>query len=298
MKNLHADEVETDPSLVRRLLATQFPRWADLPIGRVPSSGTDNALYRLGDDLVARLPRVERAVPDADTDAWLPKLAPHLPLAVPEKLATGMPGDGYPWRWSIYRWLHGETITPEGLTDPLQAARDLARFVGVLEGIDATGGPLPARDRRGGPLAPRDGRVRAAIAACGDLIDARTVTAAWEDALAAPAWDGAPVWVHGDLQAGNVLGRDGHLSAVIDWGALAVGDPACDLLAAWSLFSAHARDVFRAELGSDEATWRRGRGWALSTALIALPYYLHTNPGIVANSRRKIAEVLADSAQT
>ncbi len=293
---MHADEVDTDAALVRRLLTAQFPRWAGLPIASVPSAGTDNALYRLGDDLAVRLPRIHWAVGQVDKDReWLPRLAPLLPLAVPLPLAKGAPGEGYPWPWGVYRWAGGESATLERLADPRRAATDLARFITALQRIDTTGGP-PAAEHglRGVPLATRDAPTRAAIAALDSLIDADATTRVWEAALQAPEWKRAPVWFHGDLLRGNLLVERGRLSAVIDWSGLGVGDPACDLMIAWNLFDRDNRDAFRAALGADDATWARGRGHALSQAAIFIPYYWHTNPVGVANARRQIEEVLAD----
>lgn len=296
---MHADEVETDAALVRRLLAAQFPRWAHLPIAPVPSAGTDHALYRLGEDKVVRLPRIHWAVGQADKEQrWLPWLAPHLPLAVPVPLAVGAPGAGYPWRWSVYPWLDGENASLDRLADPHQAAADLAGFVAALQRIDASDGPPPGDHNswRGVPLAARDEATRAAIAALRGALDTDALTAAWEAALATPAWAGRSVWLHGDLQAGNLLAQDGRLSAVIDFGCLGVGDPACDVMPAWTLFTAATRPAFRAALAVDDATWARGRGWALSFGLIALPYYWDTNPGLAAIARHAIAEALADDS--
>lgn len=294
---MHADEVETDVSLVGRLLAAQFPQWADLPIEPVPSAGTDNALYRLGDDMAVRLPRIHWAVGQVEKECqWLPKLAPHLPLAIPVPLAKGTPAEGYPWDWSVYRWLEGENATLDRIADPTQAATDLARFVAALQRIDPTGGPPsgPHNFFRGVPLAMRDAPTRDALASLRGTMDTDAATAAWEAALRAPVWHGPPVWVHGDLQSGNLLAVQGRLSAVIDFGGLGVGDPACDLIVAWNLFSAETRAVFRATLSVDEATWARGRGWALSVGLIALPYYRDTNPVLADIARHAIEEVLAD----
>jgi len=294
---MHDDEVDTDASLVSRLLAAQFPQWADLPIERVRSAGTDNAIYRLGDDLAVRLPRIPWATEQVDKEHWwLPKLAPLLPLAIPVPLAKGIPGEGYPWHWSVYRWLEGENATIERIADPRQAATELAQFIAALQRIDPTGGPPPGphNSSRGVPLAMRDPQTRAAIATLHGMLDADAVTAAWEAALQAPAWRGPPVWIHGDLQSGNLLAQQGRLSAVIDFGCLGVGDPACDLIVAWNFLSDETRDVFRSALGVDDATWARGRGWALSVGLIALPYYQSTNPVLARFSRHTIDEVLAD----
>lgn len=289
---MHADEIEITDALVSRLLAAQFPEWAKLPLTPIPSAGTDNALFRLGDDKAVRLPRIEWATGQAHKDfRWLPWLAPFLPLTIPAPLALGAPGEGYPWEWSIYRWLDGDEAALERLSNPAQAATDLARFILALQQVDPAGGP-PAR--RGVPLIQRDRPTHEAIAALRDMYDVKALTEAWEIALQAPQWDRAPVWVHGDLLPGNLLVKQGRLSAVIDFAGLGIGDPACDLIIAWNLFSGESRDVFRTTLGVDDATWARSRGWALSQALIFIPYYLNTNPVGVNIAKRAVDEVLAD----
>jgi aminoglycoside phosphotransferase (APT) family kinase protein len=298
-QKMHADEVHTDASLVRRLLAAQFPEWADLSLERVQSAGTDNAIYRLGDELAVRLPRIHWAAGQPEKEhEWLPKLAPLLPLTVPVPRALGAPAEGYPWHWSVCPWLDGENATAERIADPREAAIALGEFVAALQRIDPAGGPTPgpSNSGRGVPLALRDRETRAAIAALDGAYDAGTVTAAWEAALAAPVWHGRPVWLHGDLQAGNLLAVAGRLSAVIDFGCLGVGDPACDVMPAWAYLSAETRDAFRAALPVDDATWARARGWALSVGLIAVPYYETTNPVLAGIGRRAIDEVLADHA--
>lgn len=296
-KKMHAEEVETDASLVRRLLAAQFPQWAALSIERITSSGTDHAIYRLGDDLAVRLPRIHWATGQvAKDERWLAALAPHLPLAIPVPLAQGEPAEGYPWRWSVVPWLEGEAWTSDGIDDLRQAALALAQFIRALQRVDATGGPVAGKANfyRGVPLSVRDADFRAQVAASGDMVDARAMIEAWEAALAAPAWDGPPVWLHGDLsRPGNLLVAGGRLSAVIDFGCLGVGDPASELAAAWALFSGESRAAFRAALPFDDATWARGRGWAL-IGVGALPYYRETNPAIVAEALHTIAEVLAE----
>ncbi len=296
---MHEGEPETDPWLVRRLLAAQFPTWADLPIRLIDSSGTDNAIYRLGDDMAVRLPRIDWAVGQVAKELrWLPEFAPHLPLAIPVPLAKGLPGEGYPWDWGVYRWLDGAEVTIAGLADLDRTARDLAAFVVALREIDPAGGP-PAGEHnfgRGMPLALRDDATRGAIASLAGTVDTGAATAAWDAALRARVWEGAPVWVHGDIQAGNLLAVDERLSAVIDFGGLGVGDPACDLIVAWNLLSGTSREVFREAVGVDDATWARGRGWALSVALLFIPYYVDTNPVGVAGARRVLEEVFAEHA--
>ena len=294
---MHLDEVDINISLVVQLLITQFPQWANLPVEPAHAVGTGNALYRLGDDMVVRLPRIPSAVGQVDKEQkWLPTLAPLLPLDIPVPLAKGKPSDDYPWHWSVYRWLQGEDATIAPIADLRQAATDLAQFIIALQQIEATGGPPPGQHNfyRGVPLAVRDQQTRDAISALTDVIDTNEVTAAWNAALGVPAWNRAPVWLHGDLHAGNLLVQHGRLSAVIDFGGLGVGDPACDVMAAWVLLSAENRAVFREMLQVDDATWARGRGWALSFGLIALPYYQTTNPVLAGIARRAINEVLAE----
>jgi aminoglycoside phosphotransferase (APT) family kinase protein len=291
---MHAGEIDTDAALVRRLLAGQFPHWADLAIDPVVSYGTDHDIYRLGGRLAARLPRIEWATGQAAKEAkWLPRLAPHLPLAVPVPLAIGQPAEGYPFEWSVYRWLPGENA--DGTIDDLdQAAVDLAAFVCALRQVDATDADPRPRGARGAPLTELDERVRRSIAELGDRIDGDAALAAWAESVDASAWDGEEVWVHGDLLPGNLLVVDGRLSAIIDFGGLNVGDPACDLQPAWNVFAGDSRTRYRAELEVDDASWLRGRGWALFQAVMALPYYRHTNPGMIRQASHALAQVLGD----
>jgi aminoglycoside phosphotransferase (APT) family kinase protein len=296
-KKMHDDEVSTDAALVRRLLSAQFPEWAGLEVAAVRSAGTDNALFRLGDDLVVRLPRIHWATGQVEKEnRWLPVLGPQLPLAIPTPVALGEPGDGYPWQWSIYRWLEGKNTVLEHMTDPQQTAMDLACFIRALWEIDTAAGPPPGSHNsgRGEPLLQRDGRVREAIHALQDTYDPASITAIWESALDAPPWNKPPLWIHGDLQAGNLLAVDGELSAVIDFGCLGVGDPAVDIMTAWLYLTEDTRAVFRASLPIDDAAWTRARGWALSFGLIALPYYRRTNPTLAGIARRAIDETLVD----
>ena len=296
-QKMHANEVTTDVSLVRRLLDSQFPQWANLAIKPVRSTGTDNAIFRLGNDMSVRLPRIDWALGQVDKEhEWMPRLAPHLPLRIPMPLAKGQPDKGYPYHWSVYKWLEGENSSIEQIIDPCQTATELAQFLTALQQIDTTGGPLAAKHNlRGVPLKTRDRVTRESIAALKGTIDTKAALAVWEEALQAPEWNNELVWFHGDLLIGNVLFDRGRLSAVIDFGGLGVGDPACDLMIAWSLFSGESREVFRKGLKIDDATWTRGRGLALSVAVIFIPYYLHTNPVGVGYARRMIAEILAET---
>jgi aminoglycoside phosphotransferase (APT) family kinase protein len=288
---MHDGEVEIDADLVGRLVAEQFPQLADLPIREVRSTGTVNAIYRLGDHLCARLPRVRGWAPDLDKEwRWLPKLAPRLPLPVPEPVGRGRPGSSYPFSWAIYGWIDGQPYADELVDDERQAARELARFVADLRRVDPVGAPRGGRE----PLRELDAVTRAAIDSARGVIDGDAATAAWERALRAPAWTGTPVWIHSDLLRPNLLVRDGRLRAVIDFGGAGVGDPAADVIAAWSVFSGAGRGVFRAALAVDDGTWDRARGFALHQAAVIVPYYGETNPGFVASAKRTIEEILAD----
>jgi aminoglycoside phosphotransferase (APT) family kinase protein len=299
-RRLHADQPVVDAALVRRLIASQHPQWAGLPIERVASDGTTNAIYRLGQAAAVRLPLVRYGEEAIDVEGrWLPQIAPRLPLAVPAQLATGKPDAGYPFRWSVHRWIEGEPVSRAPVEDLAALAEDLAAWLAALHRIDTTGGRDAAlHDLRGVPLALRDAETRRGLAALADEIDVRSALAVREDALRAERWDRPSVWFHGDLLPGNLLARDGRLAAVIDFAGLGVGDPACDLMIAWGLFSGASRAAFREALrGSvriDEATWARGRGHALCQAAIYIPYYRHANPAGVAAARRQLAAVLED----
>ncbi|MEU8589250.1 aminoglycoside phosphotransferase family protein [Streptomyces sp. NPDC048664] len=288
-----------DDVLVRELIARQFPRWQGLAVRHLPSGGTVNAMYRLGDDMVVRLPRTRGGADDVPLEhEWLPRLAPHLPTPVPELLGAGEPALGYPWAWSVYRWLPGGHPAEGAVTAPVPLARDLAAFVAAMRSITLPGAPTA---HRGGPVASLDAETREAIGLLRDIpaegVDCDAVTAVWEETLCAPEWDGPPVWLHADLMPGNLLVDDrGALASVIDFGCAGVGDPACDLFPAWNLLPADAREVFRETLAVDDATWIRGRGRTLSQALIALPYHRGTNPAMAHNARHVIRTVLDEAA--
>jgi aminoglycoside phosphotransferase (APT) family kinase protein len=291
---IHPGMHPIDDELVRRLLAIQFPQWAGLPLQRWPSGGTVNAMYRLGDDMVVRLPLVQGGTKDVSMEQeWLPRLAPHLPASIPEVLGAGHPAQGYPWPWSVYRWLAGEHPVEGELSDPVLLAGDLAGFVAAMRSITLRGAP---KAHRGGPLASQDAETRAAIEKLRGIpqegVDCDAAAAVWEEALQAPGWDGPPVWLHADLMPGNLLVDGSRLTAVIDFGCTGIGDPACDLFPAWNLLPGDAREVFRKALAVDDVTWIRGRGRTLSQALIALPYYRKTNPAMAHNARHVIRTVL------
>jgi aminoglycoside phosphotransferase (APT) family kinase protein len=227
---------------------------------------------------------------------WLPRLAPSLPLPVPLPIAKGEAALGYPYPWSVVAWLDGVPLDAVDARGGADVARDLGRFISALHSLDASGGPVAGEHNhgRGVPLAAFDREMRRRFTAMADIPDLGDIVAAWERGLAAPAWGGAPVWVHGDLKDGNLLFRDGALSGVLDWGLAGVGDPASDLGAGWSLFEGRARTVFRTEVAVDDATWARGRAWALIEGVLALSYYRGRQDVLAEAGRRVIDQVLAD----
>ena len=253
---------------MRALLRDQFPDLAELDIVEI-ASGWDNVIYRLGDDLTARLPRREvAAVLVEHEQRWLPTFAGRLPLPIPVPLRAGQPALGYPWRWSICPWLPGEPALRVG-ADDVDAATVLGRFVGAL----ATAAPsdAPPNPFRGIPLAGRTERLDTNLHALGDAVDGAAIRALWSELVATPVWDGPPLWIHGDLHPGNVLVDRGQLSAVIDFGDLTGGDPAMDLSAAWMFFPPSIRPVFRVAAGGcDDATWARARAWAIAFGIACL----------------------------
>ena len=261
--------MEIDVALVRELVASQFPAWADLPVDVVEPNGHDNRTFRLGSEMSVRLPSHERYAAQVEKEQeWLPKLEPLLPLPIPVPIALGLPAGGYPWHWSVYRWLEGETATVGRIDERSRLATDLARFLHGLHQIDPSGGPGPGPHNffRGGPLSVYDGETRAAIQALEGQVERDSVSEVWEAALEA-SWHGDPVWLHGDLAASNLLVREGRLSAVIDFGCSGVGDPAWDLVISWTFLSGQSRDAFRSGLSLDEGAWARARGWALWKAI-------------------------------
>ncbi len=293
---LHEGEIEVDQSAVRQLIADQFPQWNAFPLEQVESEGTSNVLFRIGDEWIARFPRTRGAAEQIEKEwAWLPYLAKQLPLRIPTPVAQGAPQDRFPQIWSIYQWLEGNAFPESGDIVQPEFAKDLARFIRCLQSIDTKGGPAPGSHNfyRGTPLRSRDRPTREAIRTLSGKIDEKAVTAAWETALLAPE-DNNPTWIHGDLLPGNLLFDHGRLTGVIDFGGLGVGDPACDLMPAWNFFAPETRQIFRKSLEVNETAWVRGRGWALSQALIYIPYYLGKRPQGVSHAFRVIDEIVAE----
>ena len=289
-------KADITPDLVSRLLADQFPQWAGLPVRPVEADGVDNTSFRLGQTMSVRLPSADAYVEQVDKEhRWLPVLAGQLPLPIPEPLAKGVPGNGFPRPWSVYRWIDGDPATAEGVADMPGFAADLADFLVALYQIDPAGGPGPGTHNffRGGPVAVYDGETQDALAALQGQIDTALAAEVWRTALRA-SWQGPPVWFHGDAQPGNLLVRDGKLSAVIDFGTSGVGDPACDTTIAWTFLSGESSRVFTERLPFDEATWARGRGWAIWKAMIVLVEVLEDDPQNAAYTKGVIEAILAD----
>ena len=296
LASMNPEAPHIDVALARRLVKSQFPRWADLDVTPVANEGWCNRAFRLGEQMVLRIPRLQAYSDQIKKEYdWLPKLAPRLPLPVPEPLAIGAPSEDYPWRWLVSRWIDGEVAEPERVIDMARFARDLANLLTALHGVYAEDGPRPGAHSfyRGGPLASYDAETRKAVAALGSSIDAAAVLEVWDRSLAS-TWQRPPVWVHGDVSVGNLLMQRGQLCAVIDFGNLAVGDPACDLAMNWTVFTAEAREAFRDELPLDADTWARGRGWVLWKALILASGLSSSNAYEASNPKSIIEKVIDD----
>jgi aminoglycoside phosphotransferase (APT) family kinase protein len=289
---MHADEVDTDPSLVQRLVAGRFPQWADLPIEPGFPLGTDNANYRLGGDKLVRLPRQRHTVEGLERELeWLPFLAGDLPLELPRPLGRGEPGQGFPFPWGVFTWVQGANVAVEEVA--AETALDLARLILALRSLDATAAPPGLRR---GTLLDQDEWVRSSVAKFHSGHDGRGLLAAWEETLDAPPWEGPPTWCHCDLDLRNVVFRGGRPSGVLDWGWAGAGDPASDAAAGWKVLPAAAREAFWEALGAGEAEIARARGWTLMQCAGALSYYTpENNPALFHEAERWLSELL-DSA--
>ncbi len=289
-------EINIDSSLVHHLIASQFPQWKDLPIKPIANQGWDNRTFHLGENMLVRMPsREDYALQVEKEQQWLPKLAPFLPLPIPSPIAMGRPDDKYPWKWSINNFLRGSPASITPISNLNEFAKSLAQFLLALQSIDAKGGPLagPHSFYRGGSLKIYDSETRQALGLLKGKIDTVTASEIWETALAT-SWQNPPVWIHGDISTGNLLLQDGQLSAVIDFGQLAVGDPACDLAIAWTLFKGESREIFRTLLALDAGTWARGRAWTLWKFLIVAAGLTEWNAIEASEPCRIIEEVLVE----
>ena len=293
MSKMHADEFEIDEQLVRSLIKTQCPQWSELSLQKIASSGTDNALFRLGQDLVVRLPRLIGADSNVNKEyLWLPQLASFLNIPISVPLFKGHATDFYPSTWMISQWNSGSNPIFEVENEYGELAKDLAQFLNQFHQIPLTHGP---KSRRGLALSVVDDEMRMSIAQLDEECDTKRITKIWDSALLISGWHKKAVWVHGDFLPGNILIQNNRLSAVLDFSDVGMGDPACDCVIAWALLNNKSRSIFKNHLKDiDENTWIRGRAWALSIAVIMLPYYKHTNPVLVALASRVIDQVLSD----
>lgn len=293
----NADQmIEIDVTLVKQLIRAQFPEWAELPVAPVENGGWDNRTFHLGDSMSVRLPGAQPYVAQVEKEhRWLPVLRPHLPLPIPVPLGLGAPGAGYPWPWSIYGWLDGKPAHAEPIRNLGCFAIDLAQFLVALRKIDARDGPAAGAHNfhRGGSLTVYDDETRRSIGLLADEIDAAAVTKVWDAALST-SWQGPPAWVHGDVAETNLLVKDGQLNGVIDFGCAGVGDPACDLVIAWTFLDPASREKFRSAVALDPATWERARRWAIWKALVKLAQLRDTDTIKAGNARQVIRHILDD----
>jgi aminoglycoside phosphotransferase (APT) family kinase protein len=289
---LHVGEVVVDTALAARLVSSQFPQWADVGLEAIGSKGTDSVVFRLGETMGVRFPRIGWAVDQVNKELeWLPVLGSQLSIPVPQPVTCGKPALGYPWPWLVYDWIDGQDALHARVDDEAGLAGDLANFLRQLQRIPHH--PAPAAGARAGRLAPHDHGVRVALDSLGNDMDTRRALDLWEQALAASPWSGPAVWVHGDLLPGNLLISRGRLAGVIDWAATGVGDPACDLMWLWG-FGEDARAAFRTKVPIDDATWARAKGWVLQQSVMFIPYYRATLPAAVAAAGNRLAAVLAE----
>lgn len=291
--------MKIDALLVHQLISSQFPDLANLPLRQILPGGWDNRTFRLGDQMSVRLPsHASYSFQVCQEHDWLPKLAPHLSLPIPTPLRMGKPEFNYPFSWSIYSWIEGESLDQSSLLSQTQFALDLAEFLGSLHRVSSRGGPVPGSHNfyRGALLSVYNSETREALLKLSDVVDVDALTRVWDMAVSSE-WEGSPLWVHGDISVGNLLVKDGRLSAVIDFGLLAVGDPACDLVIAWNFLNPESRKVFRDRLtfhsGIDDQTWNRAKGWALWKALIVLAKSSPSSP-IINETRRILNSILTD----
>jgi aminoglycoside phosphotransferase (APT) family kinase protein len=291
MAKMHAQEFDINERLVRALILSQFPEWAHLPLQPVQSYGTDHALFRLGNEYVVRLPRVEWAAGSIDKEwLWVPQISKYLTTPISLPIFKGHPSDLFNWPWLILSWNEGHNPEFEKENEHVQLAADLAHFINQFHKIPVQSGPL---SRRGLPLKSQDAETKEAIRQLANEYGAHALFSLWQELSNTPAWKSDPVWVHGDLLPGNIIVNNNLLTAVIDFSDVGVGDPACDLIIAWSLFDAPTRALFREKIICDDDTWQRGKGWALSIALIMLPYYKNTNPLLAALAHRMIENCIS-----
>lgn len=292
INKMHSDEFHIDTQLIKKLLSKQFPQWADLEKTLMQPEGTDNAVYKLAHDKVIRLPRTARSAQTIEKEIdILQNFALKLPIAIPHVLGIGKPTADYPFAWLICSYLPGKTPDCNDKIDQQQAATYLAHFIQTMQNIDSKNGPVC---NRGKSLHLKDIETRKALQLCKNFFDYPALTNIWNTALEAPKWNSNPMWIHTDLHPGNILIQDRKITGIIDFGMSGIGDPAVDLIVAWTLLTQESRDIFRSILQPDNATWHRARGWALTFGIVAYPYYKNSNPYLATIAKRTIHELLQD----
>ena len=292
VKRICVDEINIDIKLVKNLLSQQFSAWKNLNLELIKPEGTDNVMYRLGDDKVVRLPRRQISSLNVEKEInILPILKPHVSISIPEVLAVGKADERYPFSWLICSQLEGKNLDDKNKVDLHQAAIDLGHFVRSMQNIDSKNGIIC---KRGESISSRDHEVRRAIALSDQFFDTTLLTKLWSNVLQAPVWKGDPVWIHGDLHPGNLLVKNSKISAIVDFGLSGIGDPAVDLMVAWTLLTKETREIFRSIVRPDDATWERARGWALFLGVLGCYYYVESNPAFAAIAKKSVDEVVID----
>lgn len=289
---MHQNEINPDNDLVAVLIEQQFPKWKKLPLLKIKHDGTDHAIFRLGDHMCVRLPRIESSAKFLLQEQHILKsLKPHLPCKIPSPIVIGKPCAHFPYSWAIMDWIEGHTAFNHPPKNLEQCADTLANIILSLQKIETADAPY---SQRGGILRMRDQYVWSSLDALKHRPDHEQLCNLWNELTKTPPWDETPCWIHGDLLPGNILLQGDHIAAIIDFGLAGIGDPACDLLPAWSLLDKPSRSIFRERLKTDKDSWNRGKGWALSQAIIILPYYEHTNPELVSIANRMIDALMAE----
>jgi aminoglycoside phosphotransferase (APT) family kinase protein len=294
MNMFHAAKISI--ALTAELVQQQFPRWSKLPIRPVELSGHDNRSFRLGDTMLIRLPSAKGYVEQVQKEQlWLPKLAPYLSFQIPKPIAMGKPNQNYPWNWSIYQWIDGYSANTKDIDDSHleHIAIALAQFLKELHQIDSKDGPPagPHNYYRGAHPSVYDAAAKADIATLKTIIDADNALAVWNKAIASK-WHLPPLWIHGDFASGNILLNNNTITAIIDFGCMGVGDPACDLVIAWTFLNKKSRKIFKEHLDLDANTWARARGWALWKAGFELAGYADKTSVEALQKQQIISEVL------
>lgn len=295
---MHPGQLVVTPSTVRSLVAEQFPQWLHLPIRAVPSPGTVNAIFRIGDAFVARFPLVpeeaavvrERLQREA---AAAEELIDQTSFATPRPIAIGEPGAGYPLPWSVFTWLSGATATADNCSESDSFAADLAQFIAAVRAIDTRGRTFDGNGR-GGDLLSHDRWMQECLTNCEGLLDVVTLRSAWAEMRNLPRGDSPDVMSHSDLIPPNLLVAEGRLVGVLDVGGLCAADPALDLVSAWHLLDSKRRELLRSHLSCDEPEWQRGRAWAFQQAMGAVWYYVQSSPTMSAGCRRTLERIVDD----